>query len=143
MFVRKTQIGTLVRKEKEKERKQCEKQSREEIKKLRQELEQSYQREIRELKAYYRKELDSRQEENRRLRREIDSQYSLYQDIRRREQQMDDLSAEFEDVLTTMTVRMQEAMQPFYRTRSKIEMERKKSEKSHEKVENLFVAARR
>ncbi len=76
------------------------------------------------------------------MKEEIDRNYATYQAIRKREVELYQLSAEIETVVETMVIKVQESLQPFYRTRAKIETVKRKSGSRHEKVESIFRSAR-
>ena len=142
MFVRKSQISHLIRKEKNRERKKCEIESLEKIKKIRNAVETEKKKMEQELRGELKHAIQEKDREIKILKREIERNYLLYQDIRKREMFLNELAAEIENVVELMVVKVQESLQPFYRTRAKIESIKRKSDRKHEKVENILTAVK-
>ncbi len=142
MLVRKTQISKLLKKEKQKERKVCQKESELRIMTIKKQMADEFSKEIRSLKRKFGMQVKSLEKENDKLKKEMLSNYALYQTIRRREEALEQLSSEIEEVMNTMTVKIQESLQPFYRTRAKIESTKRKSDRKHEKTENILRAVK-
>ncbi|PKL41130.1 MAG: hypothetical protein CVV44_00395 [Spirochaetae bacterium HGW-Spirochaetae-1] len=140
MFVRKSKIAQLIKKERQKERRLCLKEYDEKIRRMKRDLNEEHSREVKEIRREFREQLKSVEQDNSKLRQEMDRHYSTYQKVRQREEYLDQLSAEIESVVGTMIIRVQESIQPFYRTRAKIESTKRKSDKRNEKVENIFRA---
>jgi len=140
MLVRKSKISQLIKKERQKERSICQKENDLIIINQKKELTEEHASILRETKKKFRQQLNEKERENLRLKKEIDKNYSLYQDIRQKEKHIDGLSDEIEDVVDAMVVRVQESLQPFYRTRSKIESSKRRSDRKNEKVESIFRA---
>ncbi|OHD63912.1 MAG: hypothetical protein A2176_09095 [Spirochaetes bacterium RBG_13_51_14] len=140
MLIRKSKISNIIKKEKEKERRLCQKEHDLRIRELNNNFEEKLAHEVRELKKDFRIQIKSFERENERLRREIDMHYVMYKKLRQREEYLDHLSSEIEDVIDTMTIKFQETLQPFYRAKAKIEITKRKSDKKHEKVESIFRA---
>jgi len=140
MFVRKSKIAQLIKKERQKERRVCLKEYDEKIRRMKRDLNEEHSREVKEIRRELREQLKAVELDNTKLRQEIDRHYSTYQKVRQREEYLDQLSAEIESVVGTMIIRVQESIQPFYRTRAKIESTKRKSDKRNEKVENIFRA---
>lgn len=138
MLIRKSKISNIIKKEKEKERRLCQKEHDLRIRELNNNFEEKLAHEVRELKKDFRIQIKSFERENERLRREIDMHYVMYKKLRQREEYLDHLSSEIEDVIDTMTIKFQETLQPFYRAKAKIEITKRKSDKKHEKVESIF-----
>ncbi|HOO71392.1 MAG TPA: hypothetical protein PK926_06490 [Spirochaetota bacterium] len=142
MFVRKSQISHLIRKEKNRERKKCEIESLEKIKKIRNAVETEKKKMEQELRGELNHAIQEKDREIKILKREIERNYLLYQDIRKREMFLNELTAEIENVVELMVVKVQESLQPFYRTRAKIDSIKRKSDRKHEKVENILTAVK-
>lgn len=142
MFVRKSQISNLVKREKQRERQICEREYHEKIKKLRNHLENENRKIISNIKDEFKQTLLEKEREIKSLKSEIDKNYSLYQEIRRREVHLDQLSSDLEDVTNLMVIKVQESLQPFYRSRAKIETFKRKSDRRNEKVESIFKAVK-
>ena len=140
MFVRKSKISQLIKKERQKERRMCLKEYDEKLRRLKRDLSDEYSREKREMQRDFKDQMKALEVENLKLRNEIDRHYTTYQRVRQREEHLDQLSAEIESVVGTMIIRVQESLQPLYRTRAKIETTKRKSDKRNETVENLFRA---
>lgn len=138
MFVRKNKITRLIKKEKERERLRCEKESARQIKNLKSELENKHAVIVKELNAGHKKTVLELGNEIRRLKSEIDRNYSTYMDIRIREKAIKQLTAEMEAEVNRMVTKIHESIQPFYRTMSKVESTGRKSDKKHDKVERIF-----
>jgi hypothetical protein len=142
MLVRKSRISHLILKEKSRERRRCEQQSQELIARIkeksradREKLEKEFQSELKRLEQEKNREIRS-------LKRELERNYALYQEIRKREMHLNDLTGEIENVVELMVVKVQESLQPFYRTRSKIETIKRQSDRRHEKVESILTAVK-
>jgi membrane-bound lytic murein transglycosylase len=142
MFVRKSKISSLIKKERQRERELCEKESSSLMDNELKRIENEHKKSMKEVNEKYRKLIITKDKEITKLQREINKNYTKYQTIRRREKQLDEMTVEFEDVVRSMSVKMQETLQPFYRTRSKIEHAKRKSDKNNEKVESIFKAAK-
>ena len=138
MFVRKNKITRLIKKEKERERLRCEKESARQIKNLKSDLENKHALIVKELNAGHKKTVLELGNEIRRLKSEIDRNYSTYMDIRIREKAIKQLTAEMEAEVNRMVTKIHESIQPFYRTMSKVESTGRKSDKKHDKVERIF-----
>ncbi len=142
MFVRKSKISQLVKKEKQKERRLCQKENDRRFNDTIKMLKQQHYAEIKELEKKLTLQLKGINRENKRLKEEIDRNYATYQMIRKREAELYQLSAEIESVVETMVIKVQESLQPFYRTRVKIESVKRRSGGRHEKVESIFRSAK-
>ena len=142
MFVRKNKIAQLLKKEKQKERRLCQKENDQRFNETIKMLKQQHDSEMRELKQSLTQQLKGQERENKRLKEEIDRNYATYQLIRKREAELYQLSAEIETVVDTMVIKVQESLQPFYRTRAKIESVKRRSGNRHEKVESIFRSAK-
>ena len=142
MFVRKSQISGLVRKEKQRERKRCERENQLKLKNLREQLENENRQTVKSIRGELKDALKEKEKEIKLLKGEIERHYSLYQDIRRREVHLDQLSADLEDVVNSMVIKVQESLQPFYRSRAKIETMKRRSDRKNEKVESIFSAVK-
>lgn len=93
---------------------------------------------VKELNAGHKKTVLELGNEIRRLKSEIDRNYSTYMDIRIREKAIKQLTAEMEAEVNRMVTKIHESIQPFYRTMSKVESTGRKSDKKHDKVERIF-----
>lgn len=140
MIVRKSKISNLIKKERAKERKICQKETEKQLKDLSEELHEYYKTQMKQTSKDHRFEIRQKNNEIKKLKAEIENNHKQYQRIRLREQDLDNMSAELESVIETVSVKMQESIQPFYRTRAKVETAKRKSDKSHNKVENIFKA---
>ena len=138
MFVRKKKIANLIRKERNKERIICKKESDLQIKSIKSELVKKYEIAIKELKNSHKKTSQDQENLIRNLKNEIEKNYNVYMSIRLREKKLYDLYREVEAELTKMITKVHESMQPFYRTMSKIEFTKKKSDKEHKKYERAL-----
>lgn len=138
MLVRKKRISNLIRKERNKERMICKKESDQQIKNIKLELIRKYELAIKELKNDHKKAIREQENQIRMLKDEIEKNYNLYTNIRLREKKLYDLYHEVEAELTKMITKVHESMQPFYRTMSKIEFTKKKSDKDHKKYERAL-----
>ncbi len=139
MFVRKSKITQLIKKEKERERLRCEKESARQIKNLKSELEGRHSQIVKEMKAEHKASILEMKNEIRKLQDEIDRHYAIYMEIRMREKGLKELTAEVETEVDKMVTRIHESIQPFYRTMSKVESAGRKSDKKHEKIEKVFT----
>lgn len=138
MYVRKNKISHLLKKEREKERQRCEKDTERQIKSLKSNLENKNSLIIKDLQAEHKKNVLELSIEIRRLKEEIEKNYSTYMEVRMREKKLQELSVEMEAEIAKMVTRVHESTQPFYRTMSKVESAKKKSDKKHEKVDRIF-----
>lgn len=140
MIVRKSRISQLIKKERTRERKLCQKETNMRLQDLKEQLVDQYTLEMRAMRKEYRQQVKNLEKENHTLKRELDRNFAVYQRVRSREEYLEQLSSEFEDIVDVMNVRVQESIQPFLRTRAKIENTKRKSDKKHEKVESIFRA---
>ena len=140
MLVRKSKISQLIKKERRKERHICQRESFMRLQETKQRLSEEHAAEMKQARQEFKKQLKLMEKENSRLRREIDRHYATFQSVRKREAQLDELSHEIEGVIETMNIRVQESLQPFYRTRNKIESTKRKADRGNEKVESIFRA---
>jgi hypothetical protein len=138
MFVRKARISALIKKERGKERMICKKETEKEIKQIRSEIENKHKQIIKEIKENQKRMIEEKDSEIRLLKNEIEKNYNTYTSIRLREKNLYDLHREVESELTRMITKVHESMQPFYRTMSKIELTKKKSDKKHTKYDRLL-----
>ncbi len=142
MFIRKSKISAVIKREKLKERNSCEKLYKQKLKTLEKELTEKHQRILNRTIQEFNQKLQEKDKEIRRLQKEIDKNHSIYLKIRQREKQIDLLSSEIDDVVNNMVIKVQESIQPFYRTRAKVLNTKKKSDKNHNKVESIFREAK-
>jgi hypothetical protein len=142
MFIRKSRIKGIIKKERARERVLCKKENDKSMKKVRNETEGRYKQIIKELKVKYNNIIEEQNTEIRGLKNEIEKNYNVYTNIRLREKHLYDLHMEVEAELTRMITKVHESMQPFYRTMSKIELTKKKSDKKHTKYDRLLSVAK-
>lgn len=142
MFIRKSKISHLIKKERSKERSMCETKAAKELKKALANLEKKYSLEIKNISKDHKTEILNKNKEIVKLKSEINKHYTKYQEIRRRETELEMLTADFEDTLGAMGIKIHESIQPFFRNRAKIESAKRKSDKKHEKVQSIFRAAK-
>ena len=142
MFVRKKKIAHLIKKERYKERMICKKESDQQIKSLKSDLVNKYEVAIKDLKSGHKKISQEQASQIRKLKNEMEKNYNLYLNVRLREKKLYDLYHEVEAELTKMITKVHESMQPFYRTMSKIEFTKKKSDKDHKKYERALSLVR-
>jgi hypothetical protein len=140
MFVRKSKISHLIKKEKAKERDKCRTIAEAELKETLKQLKKEYNQQMKELTKNHKSELKEKEKEVSQLKQEIEKNYYKYQQLRRREKELDNLSADLENMLNSMGIKIQESIQPFYRTRAKIETTKRSSDKKHTKVQSIFRA---
>lgn len=138
MFIKKTKITQLIKKEREKERQSCEKENARTVKNLKNDLDSKYTDIIKQLKADHKKEILGLKNEIKALRSEIEKNHSTYIEVRMREKGLQELSSEMEEEISKMLTRVHESIQPFYRTMSKVETTKRKSDRKHEKIERVF-----
>ncbi len=141
MFIRKSHISQLIKKERAHERKQVSREYEKKIRELKREMHEDQTRTVNELKDERSRELRKRDREIKKLKSEIQHHYATYQDVLKRERYLDELSGEMEEIMEKMLVSVNESVQPFYRTRSKVEAMKSRSAKKHDKVENIFRVA--
>ncbi|MCP4137840.1 MAG: hypothetical protein GY754_43160 [bacterium] len=142
MLIRKSRISQLIKKEREKERRKCEKENTRKMHKVIRELESEYSSAVKMIKKEHDGVLTERDRTIMMLKRNIEKNYDKYQVIRQREKHLDQLSNELEDTVESMVIKVQESVQPFYRTRGKVQSSKRRSDKKHEKVESIFYAVK-
>ncbi len=142
MFIRKSKISHLIQKERAKEKTICEKVALKNLQQAIQELENKHYNEVKNINKIHKNDLSNKNKEINNLQNEINKHYTVYQQLRRREKELDMLTADFEDMVDSMGIKIQESVQPFYRTRAKIENTKRKSNRKHVKVESIFRAAK-
>ncbi|MDA3900354.1 MAG: hypothetical protein PF637_07525 [Spirochaetes bacterium] len=140
MFIRKSKIEMLIQKERQKEFARSTAEYDKMLKKTASELTQKHETDLKEIKRLYDKDIKSKQQEIIQLRQELSKNHELYQRIRQRELELDNLSASFDTVLNEMNIKVQESIQPFYRIRAKIETTKRISDKRDNKVQSIFQA---
>lgn len=141
MLVRKSQLNNIIKKERAKERKICKNEFQKNLKESLLEQKGSYEEEIKTNKKDYEFELKKQNKEIKNLRNEIERNHKDYQDLRKREIELDNVSHEVESVLESISIKLNESIQPFYRTRSKLDRIKRKSDRKSTKVENIFRSA--
>lgn len=142
MLVRKSKIAHVIKKERQKERETCEKNYEQQFKKLKKKFENDQKTFVNSIKQEHKIELLQKEKEIKKLKKEIEANQIKYREIRKREKHLEDLTFEVEDVVDSMVIKVQESLQPFYRTRSKVETIMRKSDREHEKVESIFRAVK-
>ena len=142
MFVRKSKISQLIKKEKENERKKCEKENNLKFVNAVKNLEEEHDKICKVLKKEHKQVVLKHERKILNLQREIESNYLIYRELRKREKSLDLLSSEIEDVTEVMMLKVQESLQPFFRARAKVEITKRKADKRHEKVESIFRAVK-
>ena len=139
MIILKKNISRAINKEKEKVKKECEKQHKMKIAALRRKLEKDHAAGIKNIKTSYEETIEEKERELNKLRNILERNYRRYQQVRQREKYLDDLSYEIEGVVEKMVIGVQEALQPFYRTRAKVLTTSKQSDKQHSKIKKLLT----
>lgn len=140
MFVKKSQISSIIRKERQKEYDRCMNEKEKALRKMIAAMNQKNELEIQDLKKSYEDELKKKDLEIRSLRDEIARNHASYQEIRQREIQLDSLSASYEAVLNEMNIKIQETFQPFYRLRSKVQSVKRSSDRKDSRMQSVFEA---
>ncbi len=142
MYIRKSMISKLIQKEKMKVRTSCEKESLQQVNKVKITLVEEYKTAIKELKQGHILELKRKDRDIKKLNLEIQRNRNLYIKVRQRELALDELSVDIEYVVNSMVIKVQESLQPFYRTRAKIEATKHISDKKHKKIGNILRAVK-
>ncbi len=142
MFVRKSSISNLIKKEKQKVKNFCDKYYGKKMESLKKELNEKHDRILKRTISESKEIIESKEREIKRLQQELDRNYYKYMELRQREKHIDQLSDEIDEVVNDMVVKVQESIQPFYRTRAKVITTKKRSDKKHTKVESIFRAAK-
>ncbi len=142
MIILKSRISGAIGKEKDKIRRDCERTHRKKVASLRKNLSSDYARAVKNLKNEYEEIIEEKDLEIQKLQKVIERNSRRYQQIRQREKYLDDLSFEIEDVVDSMVVRVQESLQPFYRTRAKVQTSKKYSDKGHDKVKSILAVSK-
>jgi membrane-bound lytic murein transglycosylase len=139
-LLKKSSIGHIIRKERQKEYEKCKIENEKALKKMIAAMNQKTESEIHELKKDFSEQLEKKDLEIRTLRNEISKNHEFYEELRQREIQLNSLSADFETVIQEMNVKLQESMQPFHRIRSKINAAKRQSDKKDPKIQSIFEA---
>jgi len=139
MIILKSNINGILRKEKDKVRKSCEVEYRKKMSVMKIHLESSYTRTIKKIKSEYEDIIQDKDREIEQLKSIIDRNYQKYQQVRQREKYLDSLSGEIESVIDIMVTRVQESVQPFYRTRAKVSATKKLSDKANDNMKKVLV----
>ena len=139
MIILKSSINDILRKEKDKVRKSCEKEFNRKLSSMKVSLENSHAKTVSTMKKDYERIIEDKNSEIEKLRNVIDRNYLRYQQVRQREKYLDALSHEIENVVEHMVVRVQESVQPVYRTRAKVLSVKKVSDKSDDKMKKVLV----
>ncbi len=139
MIILKSRINDMLRKEKEKVRRTCEKEYGKRLTSMKHNLENGHARTISNMRNEYERIIEDKNSEIEKLRNVIDRNYLRYQQVRQREKYLDALSNEIENVIDHMVIRVQESVQPFYRTRAKVLSVKKVSDKSDDKMKKVLV----
>ena len=142
MFVRKSSISNVIKKEKQKVKTFCDKYYGKKIESLKKELNEKHDRILKRAISESKEIIESKEREIKRLQQELDRNYYKYMELRQREKNIDKLSDEIDEVVNDMVVKVQESIQPFYRTRAKVVTTKRRSDKKHNKVESIFRAAK-
>ncbi len=142
MFVRKSKISHLIKKEKQKVRTFCDKYYGKKMESLKKELNEKHDRILKRTISESKEIIECKEREIKRLQQELDRNYREYMELRQREKHIDKLSDEIDEVVNDMVLKVQESIQPFYRTRAKVVTTKKRSDKKHDKVESIFRAAK-
>jgi len=138
MFIRKSKISSLIKKERTKERQACEKEYNSKITRMKGQIISGFKNKLKIQKNEYETLLAEKNKEIAYLKKEIEKNFDKYKELRLREKNIELLATEFEDVVENMLVKISESTQPFYRTRSKIEITKRKSDKMDRKIETVF-----
>lgn len=139
MIILKSSISGILKKEKNKVRKSCEKEYSKKLSSMKLNLENSHAKDISSIRSEYERVIENKDNEIEKLRSVIDRNYQRYQQVRQREKYLDALSSEIENVIDHMVVRVQESVQPFYRTRAKVLSVKRVSDKSDDKMKKILV----
>ncbi len=138
MFVRKSNIQHLIEKERRKERALCMKEKNSEIADIRKIARERRENDLKDQKQWYENLVVQKENEIRRLQKEIDQHYEVYRQIRERETHLDNLTGEIEQEVEKMLVKVHESTQPFLRARTKVERVKNLSNRTNSKVESIF-----
>lgn len=138
MLILKNRISGVIKKERARERTECIKNAQAELREKTSELKKHYEEKIKQLSREYNNALNRKISEIEILRNELDSRHKEYQALRLREKQLDDLSAEFQHLIEDFGLKVQEAIQPFYRSQAKISLMKRRSDKNHDKLAKVF-----
>ncbi len=139
MVILKSSINDILRKEKDKVRRSCEREYRKKMSSVKLNLDSNHAKIISSMKSEYESIIEDKNREIEKLRNIIERNYLRYQQVRQREKYLDSLSHEIENVIDHMVVRVQESVQPFYRTRAKVLSVKKVSDKSDDKMKKVLV----
>jgi predicted RNase H-like nuclease (RuvC/YqgF family) len=142
MFVKKSKISNVIKKEKQKVRNFCDKYYGKKLESLKKDLNEKHQKVLARTISESKEIIENKEREIKRLQQELDRNYQKYMELRQREKHIDKLSDEIDEVVNDMVIKVQESIQPFYRTRAKVLTTKKRSDRKHDKVESIFRAAR-
>jgi predicted RNase H-like nuclease (RuvC/YqgF family) len=142
MFVKKSKISNVIKKEKQKVRTFCDKYYGKKLESLKKDLNEKHQKVLARTISESKEIIENKEREIKRLQQELDRNYQKYMELRQREKHIDKLSDEIDEVVNDMVIKVQESIQPFYRTRAKVITTKKRSDRKHDKVESIFRAAR-
>ena len=142
MFIRKSRITHIIKREIQREQRRCERESRDKNKQITEKIESEKVMIEKKLKTELRQAVQEKDREISRLRHELERNHHLYQELRKREMFLSELTAEIEGVVELMGVKIQESMQPFFRARSKVEGIKRRSDRKHDRVESILTAVK-
>lgn len=138
MLILKSSISNIIKKERSKERNECESAHKAELKKTVSDLTRANDLNIKQIRKEHLVEIKNRDREIYALKNEMNKNHKAYQDLRRRETELDNLTSEFEELLELLTVKIHEAIQPYYRMRAKIQTVKRSSDKKNDKMETIL-----
>jgi hypothetical protein len=138
MLIFKSSISSIIKKERAKERSECQNAHSLVLKKTVSDLTRSYELKMKQMTKDHLIEIKNKDREINALKNELNKNHNAYQELRRREKELDNLTSEFEEVLELLTVKVHEAIQPYYRMRAKIQAVKRSSDRKNEKTEGIL-----
>jgi hypothetical protein len=121
-----------------KERKQVEKEFKKKSRQRIAETKRHYIQMMSEQKKNYEQIITIKNKEIQNMKNKFRRRKNDYEMLRKREYELDMLTADFENIADAMSVRVQEAIQPLLRSRGKIHYIRRNSDKKDEKITKIF-----
>ena len=138
MFILKNNISNIIKKERAKEKAIWIKIAKTELAEALKIQKHEYESKLRQLRQDSNLIIKDKDKEIAILKNELNQKYKDYQQLRLDQKQIGDLSAEFALTLEEMAIKIHESIQPFYRTRAKIETVKRKSDKDVMKNLKIF-----
>lgn len=102
------------------------------------ELKESYEYKLQKTKKEYQQNLIQKNHRIKKLIAQINDNRNSYAELRKRENDLDIMSQDIENITNSMTIRIQEAAQPFLKFMAKVENIKRVSDKKDQKISKIF-----